>query len=134
MTVDDKTYLETKRRKFGSSEVGVIQPRLIDIDIDHIIPDELHLLLRVTDKMIENLINAAIAYDHNVNNVPQSKVLEGPMLKNLIKEIHTCGVTFIMFPFLLTTNQISLVQIRRSCSNFCLQNSRIVNHRNSVTK
>ena len=55
MTVNDEVYLETKQRKFGSPEVAVIQSRLNDIDIDHIILDELHLSLRVTDKLIENL-------------------------------------------------------------------------------
>ena len=40
--------------------------RLINIDIDHIIPDGLHLLLRVTDKLIENLIHGASTNDHNV--------------------------------------------------------------------
>ena len=34
MTVNDEVYLETKQRKFGSSEVVVIQSILIDIDID----------------------------------------------------------------------------------------------------
>ena len=59
MTVDDKMYLETKRRTFEPTEEGVIEPRLSNIDIDHVIPDELHLLLRVTHRMIENLINAS---------------------------------------------------------------------------
>ena len=37
--------------------------RLINIDTDHIIPDKLHLLLCITDEMIENLINGAVAHD-----------------------------------------------------------------------
>ena len=88
MSVDAKTYLEEKKRRFVSSEPGYINPRLINIDLDHILPDELHLLLRITDRLIENLINGAVAYD-NVGDI-----LKGAMLKNLIEEVRSCGVTF----------------------------------------
>jgi len=94
MTIDEKTYLVSKRHTFEPTEEGVIQPRLLNIDINHVIPDELHLLLQITDKMIENLINGAITHDHNINNVPSSRVLEGPMLNSLIDEIRNCGITF----------------------------------------
>lgn len=97
MTKPDRTYLQTKKRKFLRSEPGVKNARLINIDIDHVIPDELHLLLRITDKLIENLINAAVQYDHNMNNTPSSKVLEGPMLSSLVREINSCGVTFNVY-------------------------------------
>ena len=86
MTVDNKQYLETQKRQFSASEHGYIRQKLINIDIDHIIPDELHLLLRITDGLIENLINGAVAHD-DVSNV-----LEGEMLKDLIQAINSCGV------------------------------------------
>ena len=73
-------YLETKKRK-------------LNIDINHVIPDELHLLLRISDRLIENLINAAVHYDH-VNNAPTSRILNGPMLHCLIRKINSCGITF----------------------------------------
>ena len=89
MSVEAETYLEEKKRYFTESEPGYLNQRLINIDIQHtIIPDELHLLLRVTDRMIENLINGAVAYD-DVSNI-----LEGAMLKRLIAEIRSCGVVF----------------------------------------
>ena len=97
MDEDDSTYLETKKRKFEPTEEGVIQPRLINIDVNHVIPDELHLLLRVTDRLIENLIIGDMAYDHNVNNVPISKQLDGPLVNKLIKEIRGCGVSFSIY-------------------------------------
>ena len=53
---------------------GCIRTPLIDIPLDHVIPDELHLMLRVTDILIQNLINAATSHDLNINNIPQSKV------------------------------------------------------------
>ena len=67
MSVEAETYLEEKKRYFTESEPGYLNQRLINIDIEHIIPDELHLLLRVTDRMIENLINGAVAYDVSNN-------------------------------------------------------------------
>jgi hypothetical protein len=36
---------------------------LLDIDLDHVIVDELHLMLRVTDVMIENLIREMLDWD-----------------------------------------------------------------------
>ena len=48
--------------------MGVRMP-LLEIDLDHIIPDELHMLLRVTDVLIQNLIHAATSHDKNISNV-----------------------------------------------------------------
>ena len=87
MSVNAKTYLEEKKRYFTTSEPGYIYQRLINIDIEHIIPDELHLLLRITDRMLENLITGADAHD-------VSNILEGAMLKKLLSEIRSCGVVF----------------------------------------
>ena len=73
------------------SESGNIQPPLLDLPLKNIIPDELHLLLRITDRLIENLINAAVMHDSRV-----SKPLEGAMVKELLKQIRSCGVPFTM--------------------------------------
>lgn len=88
MKVPNRQYLEIQKRHFRESEDGYTRPRLINIDIDHVIPDELHLLLQVTDRLIENLINGAVAHDH------VSNILQGPMLKKLVQEINSCGVAF----------------------------------------
>lgn len=53
---------------------GCIKMPLLELDLDHVIPDELHMLLRVTDVLIQNLVNAATSHDWNISNVPQSKV------------------------------------------------------------
>ena len=85
---------ESKRRKRtletlkDGTEPGSINPPLLHIALDHIVPDEFHLMLRVTDKLIENLINGAIAHDS------PKKPLEGEMVQNLIQEIESCGVQF----------------------------------------
>ena len=91
MSVDSNKYLEEMRRHFTDSEPGYIRQKLINIDLDHIIPDELHLLLRITDRLIKNLISGAITND-NVTNI-----LEGTMVKNLVQAIRSCGVTFNIF-------------------------------------
>ena len=84
---------------------------LTTLDLDHVIPDELHMLLRITDVLIQNLINTATSDDRNKSGIPQSRVyhanvlytcthlymlqiLEGPMLKELIEAIRNCGVPF----------------------------------------
>ena len=87
MTADNKQYLETQKRQFSALEHG---QKLINIDVDHIIPDELHLLLRITDRLIENLINSAVAHD-DVSNIL------GEMLKDLIQAINSCGVIFSIY-------------------------------------
>ena len=50
---------------------------LLNIPLDHIVPDELHLLLQVTDVLIEALITTAIAHDrHNHHELDLVGVLK----------------------------------------------------------
>ena len=74
------------------NEPGQIHPPLLDLSLHNIIPDELHLLLRITDRLIENLINAAIQHDS-----PRSRPLEGDMIKELLKHIRSCGMPFNIY-------------------------------------
>ena len=53
----------TSRRK---PNYGCIKMPLTTLDLDQIIPDELHMLLRITDILIQNLINAATSDDQNI--------------------------------------------------------------------
>ena len=53
---------------------GCIRAPLIDLPLDHVIPDELHMMLRITDILIQNLINAATSYDRNINDIAQTNV------------------------------------------------------------
>ena len=70
----------------NGTEPGSVHPPLLDLPLKNIIPDELHLLL---DRLIENLINAAVQHDS-----PRSKPLEGEMVKALLQQIRSCGVPF----------------------------------------
>jgi len=77
---------------------------LLNIPTNHIVPDELHLLLRVTDVLIEALISTAIAFDrnehhtqartHNRGRLKVHKILDGKMLTNLANAINACHITF----------------------------------------
>ena len=63
-------------------------------------PDELHLMLRVTDVLTRNLITAAIAFDWAATNVQRASfdIKSGQMIINLLTAIRSCGVTFDIWP------------------------------------
>ena len=100
--VSDSEYLITRKRtlesfytnckKPGVSCNGCKHPPLLKLDPDKIIPDELHLLLRVTDVLIHNLISAAKTDDKKNNK--RLALKEGSMMKALIHSIKSCGVSF----------------------------------------
>ena len=85
----------------GDGEFSSINKPLLDLELDHIVPDELHLMLRVTDVLIKALIETARTYDkhqHRVLGIRCSyKVLDGPLLNNLILAIRDCGVYFNVY-------------------------------------
>ena len=90
MDVEDTVYLKDKQRtlqmlKENKSKDSLHKP-MLDIELDYVIPDELHLLLRITDVLINNLITSAVSYDIN-NSTGKPKPLEGPMTLSLITEI-----------------------------------------------
>ena len=63
---------------------------MLDIDIDHYIPDELHLLMRITDILLTNLIDDAMSNDQYAKLVGQAT----DNLELLVKAIQNCGVSF----------------------------------------
>jgi len=77
---------------------------LLNIPLDHVLPDELHLLLRVTDVLIEALITTAIACDRRKHQQEQEstprrhckafQILDGEMLNKLVKAMNDCHVQF----------------------------------------
>ena len=95
----DSEYLITQKRTLESFYTnykktcnGCKHPPLLKLEPDRIIPDELHLLLRVTDVLTHSLISAAKTND-KMNN-KHLKIEEGPMMKALIHSINSCGVSF----------------------------------------
>lgn len=67
---------------------------LFTIDLDHVILDELHLMLRVTDRLTGNLIKEVMERDSNEDIYKKKKEDKGKYLGNLIKLINNTGVTF----------------------------------------
>jgi len=63
------------------------------IELDKIIPDELHLMLRVTDILIGNLIEDALQWDEKDQFRNKGKS-QGVHLKKLANTICSCGVSF----------------------------------------
>ena len=75
---------------------GRINEPLLYIPLDNVVPDELHLLLRITDVLTKNLINAAMTYDSK-NSHTIKDVMKRPMIKSLLKAIRSCGVSFNIY-------------------------------------
>ena len=80
----------------GSGKLSRINIALIDVELDHVIPDELHLMLSVMDVLIQGLIDTVLAYDRHQHRLSAShrsyKTLDGHMLNNLMMAIRNCGV------------------------------------------
>lgn len=57
LTLEDvKTYATT-------NEFCCVEPPLLNVPLDHIVLDELHLLLRFTDVLLSNLLEDAMEWD-----------------------------------------------------------------------
>lgn len=77
-----------------SNNLGCINKPLLDIALDHVVPDELHLLLRITDRLLENIVEEVMEKDSvNDFNKPKGHP-KGVGLTNLVKAINDCGVPF----------------------------------------
>lgn len=76
--------LDELKKKVG--QYGVIHPPLFDVPLDFVVIDELHLLLRIMDILIANLINEAEQIDKRKRGQNA--------LSSLVFFINTCGVSF----------------------------------------
>ena len=72
---------------------GKVNEPLLHIPLKNVVPDELHLMLCITDVLTRNLIHAAMTYDA-VNSRRISNVLMRPMIA---KAINSCGVSFTIY-------------------------------------
>ena len=71
---------------------------LLQIDLEDIIIDELHLLLRITDRLTMNLINLMLQQDkRKVFKGSTCSTFTQPFLKKLEQCINSCGITFKIF-------------------------------------
>lgn len=90
-----RTLLEIKELvKKGKGDYCCVKEPLLNIDLDHVIVDELHLLLRVMDVMLDNIITEVIDWDKIEDFEKSSKEPQGIHLKKLVSEIRSYGVGF----------------------------------------
>ena len=59
-----KRTLASIKRNARTQSLGCKNAPLLELELDHIVPDELHLLLRVMDMLIQALVDTAVAQDH----------------------------------------------------------------------
>ena len=59
---------------------------LLPIDLDHVVPDELHWFLRVMDVLLENVVLQVVQLDVKVNK-KQTDPLQWAMLQKLVESI-----------------------------------------------
>lgn len=83
-----------KLPKSSKKKICCVVPPLFEIDLDHIVLDELHLLLRISDRIMENLILEVMQKDSSIDIGKKSKEEKGIYLKKLIKTINDLGVSF----------------------------------------
>ena len=67
---------------------------LLDVPLSNIVLDELHLLLRVTDILLTNLIEDAMELDDKMDFSKRKGEPKGVNLRKLSQLINSCGVTF----------------------------------------
>ena len=86
---------ECAKKKTGENYCCCHEP-LLDIPLDHIVLDELHLMLRITDILLENLIEDAMQWDDKVSSTSTKRrsIEKSLHVKELVKLINQCGVSF----------------------------------------
>lgn len=94
-----KRTLQSIKVNAQTEKLGCKYAPLLNLEPDDIICDELHLLLRVMDILIQALINTAKAYDADeADRLEQTiKATEGPLIQRLVKTINECGVHFYIW-------------------------------------
>lgn len=77
---------KSKRKMFGQT-----RHPFLEIPLSHVVIDELHLMLRITDVLTDNIIKDAIEKDKRQG---VTKALDGKCLKALVKAMRECGLSF----------------------------------------
>ena len=104
MSMDEEVYCQEKARSLSSlksdsqhstrhcsKHLGCIHPPLLNIELDNIVVDELHLMLRVGDVLLRNLILYADSRDHASR---EHRGEDANNLRQLERAIRSCGVSF----------------------------------------
>lgn len=73
---------------------SVINKPLFNIDLDHVILDELHLMIRVTDRLTENIITEVMERDGEADMSKKRGEKKGIYLEALVSTINKIGIPF----------------------------------------
>ena len=89
-----KRTLQEIRHFQSSNKFCCIHPPLFDIELDHVVLDELHLMMRITDRLTENIITEVMERDSKADFLKKRGEEKGVHLKRLISIINNLGITF----------------------------------------
>ena len=89
-----KRTLQEIRNFHNSNKFCCIHLPLFDIELDHVVLDELHLMMRVTDRLTENVITEVMERDRKTDFLKKKGEEKGIYLKRLIRVINEVGITF----------------------------------------
>ena len=92
-TIQEMFELSTKK---SGENYCCCHKLLLVIPVDRIILDELHLMLRIPDILIENLIEDAMQWDDKESSSSTKKRSgeKSEHVKTFVEAINNCGVTF----------------------------------------
>lgn len=89
-----RTLDEIKKNSKSKDNYGCIYQPLIDIELDDVVPDELHLLLRVTDRLLENVIDELLEKSVIEDFNRQKGQPKGVLLAKFVQGVNSCGIPF----------------------------------------
>ncbi|CAB4020859.1 Hypothetical predicted protein, partial [Paramuricea clavata] len=92
MKRDLKDLRESAEKKSGN--YCCVNPPLLNIELDHIIPDELHLLLRIMDVLTGNLVADAVEWDRSDNWNKKKSERKNTHVIELTETIRACWYFF----------------------------------------
>ena len=81
----------------GSKKFCCIHPPLFNIELDHVVLDELYLMMRITDRLTENIITEVMERDSKADFLKERGEDKGIYFKRLISVINDLGITFLVW-------------------------------------
>ena len=81
----------------GSKTFCCIHPPLFNIELDHVVLDELYLMMRITDRLTENIITEVMERDSKADFLKKRGKDKGIYFKRLISVINDLGITFLVW-------------------------------------
>ena len=86
--------LRMARQKGNQDKYSCEHEPLLKIELDHVVLDELHLLLRIMDVLINNLVKETVEWDKKENFNKRKADQKNIHVKNLQSTIRSCGISF----------------------------------------